>query len=110
MKLEWVKQKEREREERATAGFKSAEMAVRSVKGITEDEVNIIMAHIRKMKGEQVETDGMIRNNAVNLCDSCRGEYPACPAKECDVRFGDGKGRDNICACAFYLPAGLKGE
>ena len=49
MKLEWVKQKEREREERATAGFKSAEMAVRSVKGITEDEVNIIMAHIRKM-------------------------------------------------------------
>ena len=49
MKLEWVEQKEREREERAAAGFKSAEMAVRSVKGITEDEVNIIMAHIRKM-------------------------------------------------------------
>ena len=65
---------------------------------------------IRKMKGEQVETGGTICNNAVNLCDSCRGEYPACPAKERDVRFGDGKGRDNICACAFYLPVGLKGE
>lgn len=59
---------------------------------------------IRKMEGEQAETDGTIRNNAVNLCDSCRGEYPVCSAKECDVRFGDGKGHDNICACAYYVP------
>ena len=58
----------------------------------------------RKMEGEQAETDGTIRNNAVNLCDSCRGEYPVCSAKERDVRFGDGKGRDNICACAYYVP------
>ena len=34
---------------------------------------------IRKMEGEQAEA-GMIRNNAVNLCDSCMCDYPMCPA------------------------------
>ena len=43
--------------------------------------------------------------NAVNLCDSCKFTYPECYACFEDVCFGDGKGNDNICACAKYVPS-----
>ena len=45
-----------------------------------------------------------IKNNAVNLCDSCTHFYPGCPAAEDEVVFGDGIGHDNICACSEYQP------
>lgn len=41
-------------------------------------------------------------DNKVNLCDSCKYNYPDCPSKSNDVIFGNGKGNDNICACNKY--------
>lgn len=43
-----------------------------------------------------------LKNNKVNLCDSCIHTYPDCPAFGDDVVFGDGVGNDNICACSKY--------
>lgn len=46
----------------------------------------------------------MIENNQVHLCDSCCNCYPECSVEEQDVKFGDGKGSDNICCCNHYEP------
>lgn len=43
-----------------------------------------------------------VKNNGVNLCDSCYNEYPDCSAE--NVLFGDGVGKDNICCCSEYCP------
>lgn len=43
-----------------------------------------------------------VKNNKVNLCDSCNYIYPECPSERYDVMFGDGVGKDNICCCAGY--------
>ena len=43
-----------------------------------------------------------VKNNKVNLCDSCNYIYPECPSERYDVMFGDGIGKDNICCCAGY--------
>lgn len=43
-----------------------------------------------------------VKNNKVNLCDSCNYIYPECPSEKYDVMFGDGVGKDNICCCAGY--------
>ena len=40
-----------------------------------------------------------------HLCDSCKYSYPDCPSESNDVLFGNGKGKDNICACNKYLPS-----
>lgn len=42
--------------------------------------------------------------NKINLCDSCKHEYPVCVAGSEDVFFGDGVGDDNVCCCACYEP------
>ena len=47
-------------------------------------------------------------NNQINLCDSCKYLYPACPSMEGDVLFGNGIGNDNICACNKYDPLRTK--
>ena len=47
----------------------------------------------------------VILNNKVNLCDSCKHDYPECNGK---VVFGDGKGMDNICCCNEYVPVRTK--
>jgi len=41
-------------------------------------------------------------NNQINLCDTCKHNYPDCPAGEDDVLYGNGEGNDNICACGKY--------
>ena len=41
-------------------------------------------------------------NNQINLCDTCKHNYPDCPAGKDDVLYGNGKGGDNICACSKY--------
>ena len=52
-----------------------------------------------------IENENMhIFGNGVNLCDSCKQSYPGCDAHADDMCFGDGKGDDNICACAKYKP------
>ena len=43
-----------------------------------------------------------VRDNNVNLCDSCRFTFPDCGVT--DVLFGDGIGNDNICCCGTYEP------
>ena len=50
------------------------------------------------------EIDGTVVGNKVNLCESCRLEYPVCIAGSADVLFGDGVGGDNVCCCAYYDP------
>lgn len=49
-------------------------------------------------------------NNQINLCDSCKYLYPACPSgkEKDDVIFGNGIGNDNICACNKYDPLKTK--
>lgn len=42
-----------------------------------------------------------ISGNAVNLCETCKYDFPECP-KDSNVIFGDGKGSDNVCACSSY--------
>lgn len=46
----------------------------------------------------------VIKGNKVNLCDSCKHEYPVCVAGSADVLFGDGVGDDNVCCCSCYEP------
>lgn len=41
-------------------------------------------------------------NNQVHLCNSCKYDYPECPAEMSDIIFGNGKGHDNVCACAKF--------
>lgn len=36
----------------------------------------------------------------LNLCDTCEHDYPICNGKQ--VRFGTGKGNDNIIKCNTY--------
>ena len=50
------------------------------------------------------EIDGTVVGNKVNLCDSCKHEYPVCMAGSADVLFGDGVGDDNVCCCSCYDP------
>ena len=38
----------------------------------------------------------------VNLCDTCRLEYPICDSP--NVEYGDGQGKDNIIKCDIYSP------
>lgn len=40
------------------------------------------------------------RNNKTHLCDSCTMDYPSCCGK--NFIYGNGKGSDNIIACAGY--------
>ena len=56
------------------------------------------------------EIDGSVIGNKVNLCDSCKHEYPVCVAGSADVFFGDGEGNDNVCCCALYAPIKCKKE
>jgi len=56
------------------------------------------------------EIDGSVIGNKVNLCDSCKQEYPVCVAGSEDVFFGDGAGNDNVCCCALYAPIKCKRE
>lgn len=44
-----------------------------------------------------------VPNNKVHLCDSCKHEYPDCPASNVDMLFGDCVGNDNICCCKCYV-------
>ena len=66
------------------------------------------------MKVEIGINDMVIKGNKVNLCDSCRLDYPTCPTTVQDVAFGNGKGNDNVCMCPNYIPVayrqGYKGE
>jgi len=43
-------------------------------------------------------------NTKINLCDTCTFNYPECDAIVEDIRFGDGKGNDNIILCKYYKP------
>lgn len=45
-----------------------------------------------------------VKNNKVNLCDTCKYSVADCLADPDDVMFGDGIGNDNICCCAKYEP------
>lgn len=41
-----------------------------------------------------------IKDNKVNLCNSCIHSYPQCSGNK--IIFGDGRGKDNICCCNKY--------
>lgn len=40
-----------------------------------------------------------------NLCDYCMNEIPTCP-KANHIRFGDGKGNDNVIECSEFNAKG----
>jgi hypothetical protein len=54
-----------------------------------------------KSEVDEILLNDVIKNNEVNLCDSCCYQYPDCP-EENKVFFGDGVGNDNICCCDKY--------
>lgn len=39
----------------------------------------------------------------VNMCDFCGYEFATCP-KANHIKFGDGKGNDNVIECSEYIP------
>ena len=39
----------------------------------------------------------------IHLCDSCVSNYPECNATIENINFGDGIGKDNVCACSVYM-------
>lgn len=43
-----------------------------------------------------------VSNNQVHLCDFCKYDYRECQAEKDDIIFGNGRGHDNICACAKF--------
>lgn len=45
-----------------------------------------------------------MENNSVHLCNSCCNYYPECSDENHIVKFGDGKGNDNVCCCNKYEP------
>ena len=72
-------------------------------------------ARVQRERGDEMkivikEIDGSVIGNKVNLCDSCKHEYPVCVAGSADVFFGDGTGNDNVCCCALYAPIKCKKE
>lgn len=78
--------------------------------GLT-DEQNALFGYggqfvLRTDRSDQTEENATATNNKVNLCDSCRNNYPECNG---DVLFGDGVGNDNICCCNCYNPLQTKG-
>lgn len=68
--------------------------------------IDVAKAVIQKIRPEDVSMT--IPGNRVNLCDSCMCDYPMCPAEAGDIKFGDGRGNDNICACFYYVPVEKK--
>lgn len=42
-------------------------------------------------------------NSKLNLCDYCQLDYAACP-KANHIKFGYGKGNDNVIECSEMLP------
>ena len=66
--------------------------------------IDLAKAVIQKIR--PVDAGVSIAGNKVNLCDSCLFSYPVCAALVEDLRFGDGIGNDNICACACYIARG----
>ena len=42
----------------------------------------------------------------INKCDDCVNCFATCENK--NVKFGDGKGNDNVIACDSFTPCGLE--
>jgi len=38
----------------------------------------------------------------INLCDTCIFSFPECDATVEDIKFGNGKGNDNVIWCNYY--------
>lgn len=70
-----------------------------------EDWINVSEVRENLDMLPSVNPQNGINNNAVNLCDSCKYDYPECPSGKKDILFGDGKGNDNVCCCNKYLPS-----
>lgn len=43
-----------------------------------------------------------MKNTTMNLCNTCECEIPTCESKHDDVKYGNGKGNDNIIECKSY--------
>lgn len=55
------------------------------------------------------EIAGDAEERLVHLCDTCRANFPECPANKDDVEYGDAPGGDNIIKCKEHrLKASLK--
>lgn len=40
----------------------------------------------------------------INLCDTCKDNFCECPAIGDNIKFGNGKGNDNVIKCKYYKP------
>ena len=49
-----------------------------------------------------------MENTKINLCDTCTLTYPECDATAEDIKFGDGKGFDNVIFCKEYFKSNKK--
>jgi hypothetical protein len=49
------------------------------------------------MNNQEILKGYELTDTKINLCDTCRNEFPTCEAKNVD--FGNGKGDDNVYRC-----------
>ena len=66
----------------------------------TADEVII---HKNEVKIKELES---CFDNKVHLCDSCTKDFPTCDGSK--WIYGNGKGNDNVIACAGYVPHAVR--
>lgn len=43
-----------------------------------------------------------MKNTKMNLCNTCEENIPECKSSHKDVKYGNGKGDDNIIECKYY--------
>lgn len=69
--------------------------------GILEELIKLAEETVSKIKTIQEDGGNMKAHcKIIHLCDSCIYEYPSCEADT--VRFGQGKGEDNIIECNIF--------
>ncbi len=85
-----------------------AKLEVVSISGGVPDGMNVPESLTTTNLSEEAETTLapadtttiIIGDTKVNLCDTCKLDYPACDSP--NVEYGDGAGNDNIIKCDIY--------
>lgn len=65
---------------------------------------DLLIEAFRVLPPAEVSIDDVKIDNGIHLCNSCKHEFPICPAHYNDMAFGNSAGGDNICMCRKYLP------
>lgn len=76
-----------------------------SALGCTKKEYrDLLIESFRVLPPAEISIGDIKMDNEIHLCNSCKHEFPICPASYNDMAFGNSVGGDNICMCRKYLP------